>query len=118
MLALPSSPAMNPVVAKMPVPTMLEITSAVALKKPSCRSSPGLRPCVFRLAIRDLEPYYATGPGQNCSAERARDHCARRKIDAATAWNATCQSGGAGDRPGPPHQAGYIDSRRISERRA
>ena len=32
---------MNPVVAKMPVPTMLEITSAVALKKPSCRSRPG-----------------------------------------------------------------------------
>ena len=31
---------MNPVVAKMPVPTMLEITSAVALTKPSWRRSP------------------------------------------------------------------------------
>ena len=32
---------MNPVVAKMPVPTIFEITSAVALKKPSCRNRPG-----------------------------------------------------------------------------
>ena len=36
---------MKPVVAKMPVPTMLEITSAVALKKPSWRSNPGLEIC-------------------------------------------------------------------------
>ena len=40
--ALPRSPAMNPVVAKMPVPTMFEITSAVAPTNPICRSNPGL----------------------------------------------------------------------------
>src|ERR1035438_1680869 len=39
--ALPRSPAMNPVVAKIPVPTILEMTSAVALKNPICRSKPG-----------------------------------------------------------------------------
>jgi hypothetical protein len=33
---------MYPVVAKIPVPTMLEITRAVALKKPSCRSKAGV----------------------------------------------------------------------------
>jgi hypothetical protein len=33
---------MNPVVAKIPVPTMLEITSAVAPTNPICRSNPGL----------------------------------------------------------------------------
>src|ERR1035441_10926137 len=32
---------MKPVVAKIPVPTMLEITRAVALKNPICRSKPG-----------------------------------------------------------------------------
>jgi hypothetical protein len=31
---------MKPVVPKIAVPTMLEITSAVALKKPSWRNSP------------------------------------------------------------------------------
>ena len=33
---------MNPVVAKMPMPTMFETTKAVALTKPSWRSSPTL----------------------------------------------------------------------------
>jgi hypothetical protein len=32
---------MKPVVAKMPVPIMFEMTSAVAPKNPICRSSPG-----------------------------------------------------------------------------
>jgi hypothetical protein len=32
---------MKPVVAKIPVPTIFEITSAVALKNPICRSNPG-----------------------------------------------------------------------------
>ena len=32
---------MKPVVAKIPVPTMLEMTRAVALKNPICRSKPG-----------------------------------------------------------------------------
>jgi len=49
--ALPRSPAINPVNPKMPVPTMLEITSAVALKKPSWRSSPGLEPEVWDWAF-------------------------------------------------------------------
>ena len=35
----PRSPAMKPVVVKIPVPTMLETTSAVALKNPNCRRS-------------------------------------------------------------------------------
>jgi hypothetical protein len=42
---------MYPVVAKMPVPTMFEITRAVALKKPSCRSSAGVDACFRRVAI-------------------------------------------------------------------
>ena len=50
--ALPRSPAMKPVEAKMPVPTMLEITSAVALKKPSCRNRPGLPACVWSWALK------------------------------------------------------------------
>src|SRR5512144_2425745 len=33
----PRSPARNPLVAKMPVPTMFDTTSAVALMMPSCR---------------------------------------------------------------------------------
>ena len=37
-LGSPRSPARKPVVVKMPVPTMFEITSAVALTIPSCRS--------------------------------------------------------------------------------
>jgi hypothetical protein len=48
---VPRSPAMNPVVAKMPVPTMFEITSAVALKNPSCRRSPGSRAIWVLLTI-------------------------------------------------------------------
>src|SRR3954469_14330804 len=39
--ALPRSAAMYPVIPKMPVPTILEMTSAVALNRPSWRSSPG-----------------------------------------------------------------------------
>src|SRR5580698_4567713 len=39
---VPNCPARNPVVVKMPVPIMLEITSASALTTPSCRSSAGL----------------------------------------------------------------------------
>src|SRR6266545_341566 len=49
--ALPRSAAMNPVVAKMPVPTMLEMTSAVALKNPICLSKPGRDPCDLRVGI-------------------------------------------------------------------
>ena len=49
---------MYPVVVKIPVPTMFEITRAVALKKPSWRTRPdglGLEdPCIGRLGIRDL----------------------------------------------------------------
>jgi hypothetical protein len=37
---------MNPVVVKMAIPTMFEITRAVALKKPSWRSSPGGGVCI------------------------------------------------------------------------
>src|SRR5947208_10732751 len=40
--ALPRSATMYPVIPKMPVPTMFEMTSAVALNRPSWRSSPGL----------------------------------------------------------------------------
>src|SRR3954454_11620516 len=40
--ALPRSAAMYPVIPKIPVPTMFEMTSAVALNRPSWRSSPGL----------------------------------------------------------------------------
>ena len=40
--ALPRSPAMNPVVPKIPMPTMFDTTSAVALTNPSCRRSPTL----------------------------------------------------------------------------
>src|SRR2546430_16340249 len=39
-LALPSAEAMNPVVPKIPAPTMFDTTSAVALTRPSWRSSP------------------------------------------------------------------------------
>ena len=39
------------VVAKMPVPTILEITRAVALKKPSCRSSAGVEAGFRTVAI-------------------------------------------------------------------
>src|SRR5579883_3277371 len=38
--ALPRSAAMKPVEPKIAVPTILEITSAVALNRPSCRSRP------------------------------------------------------------------------------
>jgi len=37
--------------AKMPVPTMLEITRAVALKKPSCRSRAGAEDCFRTVGI-------------------------------------------------------------------
>src|ERR1043166_407412 len=37
----PRSPARNPVVPKMPVPIMLDTTSAVALTTPSCRRRAG-----------------------------------------------------------------------------
>jgi hypothetical protein len=45
---------MKPVVAKMPVPTMFEMTSAVALKKPSCRSNPGREVCDCVWGMRGL----------------------------------------------------------------
>jgi hypothetical protein len=45
---------MNPVVPKMTMPTMLEMTSAVALKKPICRSRAGLATGVCVLGIGNL----------------------------------------------------------------
>jgi hypothetical protein len=43
---------MKPVVAKIPVPTMLEMTKAVALKNPICRSNPGRGTAVMVDGIR------------------------------------------------------------------
>ena len=61
---------MKPVVVKMPVPTMLEITSAVALKKPSCRNSPGLPVCIWMLGIEDLKLFYGLGTVANKDIRR------------------------------------------------
>jgi len=38
---LPNCPARKPVVVKIPVPTMFEMTRATAEYRPNCRSSPG-----------------------------------------------------------------------------
>ena len=64
--ALPSSPASNPEVVKMPVPIILEITSAVALKKPIWRNSPGdlETACSCGLGIRGLLPILCQRPSQ------------------------------------------------------
>ncbi len=59
--AEPRSPAIKPVVVKIPVPTMLETTNAVALKKPNLRRRGAAFDDVSVLAgIRTLESMIAS----------------------------------------------------------
>src|ERR1017187_943535 len=89
-LALPSWPARNPVEVKMPVPTMFDTTSAVALTMPSWRRSDGFSP--------------APEPGENRPWPIA---------DMSVACPGRFRDSGAGPRQGTPsitdeHSAGYV----------